>query len=193
MNQATTNGVPPAPKKGMVIWVQAGTHWSIGTAYFVSRVNGRSFYTNSQGRSQRFLLSEWSWWLSQRFAEGKVLLNGRVLNPSQLDTALIPALPEEAVTDIAGRDARFLRAAGDVVKHYQTRRQDKFEGVAEIQWKRGNRQYTVTARTDWATPPTCTCPDSQRGTPGRGRICKHIIASCISHDDLRCQLLDIML
>ena len=184
---------PDEPKQGLVFWVQDGGHWSFGDAYSVGKVNGRSFYIHSQGTTERFLLSEWHWWLDQRFDEGIVFCNGRQLvDPGSAPIQAVPTSDSFSV-NLPGRDQRFLRASQDVLTNYRMVRSAEEQGFVSIEVSQGKRTYTVTARPDWATPPTCTCPDANKGARRlTGGFCKHAIAVCIAHDDLRCQLLDLL-
>ena len=76
-------GQPPpyAPARGMKLWVQWGSHLAMGNGYSINKVNSRSFYVSTDGRQERYLLVEWEQWLDRRFAEGKVLLEGELLEP----------------------------------------------------------------------------------------------------------------
>ena len=104
----------------------------------------------------------------------------------------IPSATEFSV-DLPGRDQRFLRASQDVLANYEMARTDHDDGFVTIEVKQGRRKYTVTARPDWASPPTCTCPDANKAARRlTGGFCKHAIAVCITYDDLRCQLLDLL-
>ena len=98
---------------------------------------------------------------------------------------------------LRARDQRFLRGARDVLKNYdltRTRRRKGAPGVAEIEVSRGRRKYLVEFQLDWSKPPQCSCPDATQGGPHRaGGFCKHTIASALKWDDLRCQLLDLLL
>ena len=193
MTKTLSHALPQKPIHGLVFWVQEGSHWSFGDAFTVGRVNGRSFYVHSQGKTERFLTSEWGWWLEQRFAEGTVFCNGRQLVQPGDDPMVSQVTAEEFSVDLPGRDQRFLRAARDVLTGYDITRKDGDDGFVEIQVKKGRRAYTVTARPDWATPPMCSCPDA-KNTARRltGGFCKHAMAVCITYDDLRCQLLDLL-
>jgi hypothetical protein len=188
-----TKTLPNAPQKGLVFWVQTGGHWSMGNGYTVGPVNGRSFYIYTGGQKERFLLSEWNWWVDQRLAEGRVFYEGReYVGPGaqQVDEGDTVA---ELTVDLPTRDARFLRAAGDVLKNYKLKRNELDDGSSAIEINGGHRVYTVNARKDWAIPPTCSCPDAERRARSNGGFCKHVIAVCIAHRDLRCQLLDLLL
>ena len=49
-------------------------------------------------------------------------------------------------------------------------------------------------RTDWSAPPSCNCPDARNGGAERaGGFCKHAIAAALRWDDIRCQLLDLLI
>ena len=194
MTSIPTNNVPQEPVRGLVFWVQEGSHWSFGDSFTVGRVNSRSFYVHSQGKNERFLTSEWGWWLDQRFAEGTVFCNGRLLAKPGQDPVVAEVTAEAFSVDLPGRDQRFLRAAKDVLTGYDMTRKAVDGGFVEVEVRRGRRTYTVTARPDWATPPTCTCPDANNGARRlTGGFCKHAMAVSITYDDLRCQLLDLLI
>jgi uncharacterized Zn finger protein len=102
----------------------------------------------------------------------------------------------EIVTiDLAARDARFLRAAADVLKKYKiTRRAALEEGRAVFDVSGGQQPYVVTVHPEWAADPACTCPDAaKRAKIFSGGYCKHIMAVLLSNDDLRGQLLEVFL
>ena len=188
-----TNTLPDTPRKGAVFWVQTGGHWSMGNGYTIGTINGRSFYVYHAGQQERFLLTEWNWWLDQRIAEGRVFYQGReYVGPGAREIDDAPTVADLTV-ELPSRDARFLRAAGDVLKNYTLQRSEVEDGSSLIEIKGGRRSYAVTARADWAIPPTCTCPDAARRSHTNGGFCKHVIAACIAHGDLRCQLLDLLL
>ena len=184
---------PETPVRGLVFWVQEGDHWSFGDAYTVGQVNGRSFYVHSQGETKRYLLSEWDWWLDERFNEGTVFCNGRQLLAPGADPVKSGPSADSFSVDLPGRDQRFLRASRDVLANYTMTRSAIDEGFVAVEVSRGERSYVVTARPDWATPPSCTCPDANKSARRlTGGFCKHAIAVCITYDDLRCQLLDLL-
>ena len=186
---------PPAPLRGMRFWVQSPGSRVLGSDHRVSRVNGRSFYIATSGRTVRYLLSEWTQWLAARHAEGRVLLDGQELRA--------PTLPGNGgnekmqtirlTVDVRARDARFLRAARDVVKRYAFDRQTAADGSVKVRVTGGDRPYVVTARLDWSERPACTCPDAERRRREDGAMCKHMMAVLMTHEDLRGQLLDILL
>ena len=187
--------IPSEPAKGMVFWVQDGEHWAMGDGYTISTVNGRSFYVSSRGETKRHLLAEWDWWLDQRMDEGRVFYRGRQLKRSMETDALTRGvvIPEFKI-DLPGRDRRFLRAAREVLKNYTLSRRDDEGGVTTIVVSRGRRRYHVGLHRDWAMPPQCDCPDARNGAARlTAGFCKHTIAVLIEYDDLRCQLLDVML
>jgi uncharacterized Zn finger protein len=96
---------------------------------------------------------------------------------------------------LEARDARFLRAAQQVLKEYTIARQRRAGGgpvVFEITG--GEAPYTVTVHPEWAAPPTCSCPDAQRRAKSQNAgYCKHIIAVLLSNEELKCQLLELFL
>ncbi len=173
---------PPQPRPGLVIEVQWGKSDVLFDRYSVSRVNSRSFYVHHDGATERHLVVEWSAWLDARFAEGRILIDGRrVASPR-------PTTPVEPI-DLAARDARLVRGAREVLKTYRLERTDG-NGVTEVAVSRGRSAWTVRLRPDWSVPPVCSCPDAIHGH-NRG-VCKHVVACCLRFDDLRCQLLDVL-
>ncbi len=96
---------------------------------------------------------------------------------------------------LEARDARFLRAAQQVLKEYTIARQRRSGSDAvRFEVTGGGGPYTVTVHPEWAAPPECTCPDAQRRarTQNAG-YCKHLIAVLLSNEDLKCQLLELFL
>lgn len=184
---------PPKPVRGQKFWVQTGTHWSIGVSYSVSQVNGRSFYVSSHGRVARRLLCEWHQWLDERFAEGKPFLFFQPLirPPGLFDPGAKPMT--DVTIDLHARDQRFLRAAEDVLKNYTITRTDGPDGQATFRITGGTRAYTVIIEGDWSQLPQCDCPDAQQNRTRTGGFCKHVIATLLSNDALRYQLLDVIL
>jgi hypothetical protein len=184
---------PPAPVKGMRFFVQTGSHWSMGDNYTIGQVNGRSFYVYHHGGKERFLLVEWTHWLGKRFAEGMVRLEWQVLQRP----TLLPKPQENPMAsfqvDIRARDKRFLRAAKTVLKNYRLIRTDDGDTV-QFEIAGGTNPYTVRVSRSWSLSPICTCPDAQhRAADLTGGFCKHVIAVLIENEDLRCQLLDVLL
>ena len=103
----------------------------------------------------------------------------------------------EFTVELGARDRRFLRAASEVLKTYTLDREapdpdDPEACVVRVCGKR--RSYTLTFRTDWSSPPSCSCPDARQGGADKaGGFCKHAIAAALQWDDLRCQLLDLLI
>ncbi len=95
--------------------------------------------------------------------------------------------------DVTARDQRYLRAAEDVIRRYTLDRAEDDDGVAVFTINGGTRPYTVQVFPDWSATPTCTCPDAVHRAELTGGFCKHVIAVPLKHDDLRYQLLDVML
>ncbi len=184
---------PPRPIRGQKFWVQTGTHWSMGESYSVQRVNSRSFYVSSHGRVERRLLCEWHQWLDERFAQGTLFLFFQPVTPPPrlFDTGADPMT--DVTLDLHARDQRFLRAAEDVLEHYTITRTDGPGDRAEFHITGGTRAYTVVIAGDWSALPACDCPDAQQNREVTGGFCKHVIATLLSHDALRHQLLDVIL
>jgi hypothetical protein len=93
--------------------------------------------------------------------------------------------------DLAGREARLLRAARDVLARYKIEPIPGDAGLRSFQIKGGSEPYVVTLDPEWGDRPTCTCPD-QRRTEMRG-FCKHVIGTMLQEEKYRCQLLELFL
>jgi len=93
------------------------------------------------------------------------------------------------------RESRMLRAIRDVQKKYTiTEVAGADRSRREFRLTGGQQPYTVRVWEGWEQAPTCTCPDHyQRAAAQTGGYCKHIIAVLLSHDELRCQLLELFL
>lgn len=107
----------------------------------------------------------------------------------------ISAKRESEVT-LQARDARFLRAAQEVLKNYNILGTGKpgRDGLLEFEVTGGSAPYLVKAHPGWEQPPTCTCPDAERrAREHNAGYCKHIIAVLLGEDALRCQLLELFL
>lgn len=58
----------------------------------------------------------------------------------------------------------------------------------------GSKTWQVQVDPAWQTPPHCDCPDARRvAEPNGATFCKHAIAVLLSHDDLRHQLIDLLI
>ncbi len=124
------------------------------------------------------------------------------LSSSPVSSSSQPMNTESTMSDadftveLKARDLRFLRAAREVLQNYEIKRRSKRgkagDVVVDVSTK--GRAYEVTFRKDWSAPPACSCPDSQKGGSNRSAgFCKHTIASALKWDDLRCQLLDLLI
>jgi len=199
------------PRQGMNVFVLADADWRpgstplncwvFGTNHRVCKVNSRSFYVyvgsclGKPGRFERYLLVEWEAWLRGLLTTGRVWVDQQPLHmPAALPGHGGTAMPRNEVTiDVQARDARYLRAAGDVLKHYRIDRTGEEDGVLLFELTGGTRPYTVRVHGDWSEPPSCTCPDAVHRAEVTGGYCKHVIAVLLKHEDLRYQLLDVML
>lgn len=99
------------------------------------------------------------------------------------------------------RETRISRAFREVVPHYLITtgggpKSPSGKAVFQVQGKPGSPKagsnYTVTLARDWGAEPSCTCPDSARRT-SLGGYCKHVIAVLLTHEEFRCQLLELFL
>ena len=97
------------------------------------------------------------------------------------------------------RDARVLRAVREVMKRYEITEQPETQPAAEVDLRRfvltgGSKTWQVEVDPRWQTPPHCDCPDARRvAEPNGATFCKHAIAVLLSHDDLRHQLIDLLI
>ena len=191
---------PDKPSKGMRFWVQTGDHWAIGDNHSVSRVTSRSFYISHDGGRRRHPLDRWFHWLSERDAEGFVVLDGHPMRRPAV-AALAAGLPrmsqapQEAPMRIELRDARLLRAVRNVVRNYEfVPEAPTPEGFDTVQVRGGQRSYVVHVDPKWRHPPRCSCPDAQRIKDDTGAtFCKHTIAVLLTTPDHRHQLIDLLL
>ena len=90
---------PDEPSKGMRFWVQTGDHWAIGDNHSVSRVSSRSFYIAHAGGRRRYALERWFHWLSERDAEGFVVLDG---HPMRRPRRWVPPSPGMIPIPVSG-------------------------------------------------------------------------------------------
>ncbi len=191
---------PDEPSKGMRFWVQTGDHWAIGDNHSVSRVSSRSFYISHAGGRRRHALDGWFHWLSERDAEGFVVLEGRPMRRPAV-AALAAGLPrmspthQEAPMRIELRDARLLRAVRNVVRNYDlVPEAPTAEGLDTVHVSGGQRSYVVHVDPEWRRSPRCSCPDAERMKDDTGAtFCKHTIAVLLTTPDHRHQLIDLLL
>ena len=189
--------LPAVPRRGMKFWVQWGDHYCLGRAYSIPRVSGRSFYVSVDGRSERHLLVEWRPWLGARLAEGKVFFAGALLRPpvAPVQTSSSEEASSTKTLDREAQGQRLLRAKHQVLRTYRLERLGEAAGVLSFAVRGGQQDYVVTVRPDWSAAPACTCPDAMAGTEGTARQywCKHIVAVLLANQELRGQLMDVLL
>jgi len=138
---------------------------------------------------------EWSSWLRGLLSRGHVWIDRQPLQlpaawPGEGGDDMSKA---EVTIDVQARDQRFLRAAQEVLDHYRIERGGTVDGVAHFELHGGSQPYTVRVHADWSAPPVCSCPDATHRADVTGGFCKHVIAVLLKHEDLRYQLLDVML
>ncbi|MFZ4578135.1 MAG: SWIM zinc finger family protein [Myxococcota bacterium] len=204
-----TLDAPTAPARGQHFYVGP---FPFGASFTVTAVTGPSFRVLHQGRQVSHPLADWHVWLCARFAEGEVRIDGHPLRPpvpaplanAWVGPTSVPAatlattLPGstgnlESPMDLAAREARLRRGVKDVLGNYRIHRKAAGpDGAVAFTVEGGSKPYTVTAHVDWSQPVACTCPDGQHQGRDAG-ACKHIVAVLLSHDDLRCQYLDLLL
>lgn len=97
--------------------------------------------------------------------------------------------------DIEAADTRILRAARETLRRGRFVPQEPGEdGCVRIAVvERGGTSYVV-ADPAWIKTPTCTCYDHQMNARlGMAPWCRHIVAVLAKEEDLRCQLIDMLL
>lgn len=101
----------------------------------------------------------------------------------------------KVTVELQARDARFLRAASEVLKRYRICRCEGGVGdvTACFEVRGGTEDYLVTVHLGWALKPACTCPDVVWSGKRNGGYCKHIIAVLLKEKELQYQLLQILL
>ena len=162
--------LPAAPRPGMTIWVQTQEHWSIGVHYSVSRVNSRSFYVSTSGRVERYLLVEWDQWLAKRLTEGAVTIDN-----SPVSTEL-PSSP--------GTSLALLREARELQKSYRVETITSTDDEVVFSVRGPDQDRRVSVDPQWRRPPRCSCGASS---------CRSSFIALLSREDLRAQLLDVIL
>ena len=67
-------------------------------------------------------------------------------------------------------------------------------GTVEVTVIERSGTWTVTADREWVLEPTCTCHDFwARARWGYGPWCRHVVAVLVRQEELRCQLLDLLM
>jgi predicted nucleic acid-binding Zn finger protein len=98
-------------------------------------------------------------------------------------------------TDLEGADSRVLKSAREVLRrgHFVRHSPDSESRVRFSIVERGGTS-TVTADPAWTRPPVCDCYDHRTNARFRsGEWCRHIVAVLAKEEDLRCQLIDLLL
>ena len=94
--------------------------------------------------------------------------------------------PTQVTIQAGGRDARFFRAADDVLKNYDIVWNRRGKAFLKARVSGGTREYEVAIPRDGMERPTCTCPDSKkRAKQVSGGFCKHIIAVLMKSGESR--------
>lgn len=190
---------PERPEKGTCFWVPEPNMVFAGMAFTVTRVNGRSFYVYSQGKTSRYLRPEWTTWVKSLFRLGDgVELNGHPVKwPDDFDPAdfVAPGNKETLVL----RENRLKDARERVLPHYFIHKDFDRNGVERHRLtglESGNKgdNQSVTILKDWSSEPFCTCVDSLWNIDtDAGPFCKHLLAILMKFEHLHCQLLDVVL
>ena len=180
----------------MKFWVQWGSHLAMGNGYSINKVNSRSFYVSTDGRQERYLLVEWEQWLARRFAEGKVLLDGELLEPPPPVLSIQGPPPGEVArgVDRAVRDGLFLAAAREVTASHDIELVEENEREVHYLLRGPGPNRRVFVRCDWSEPPRCDCPEArEQAAGGRTAWCKHGVAVLLQDENHRGQLLELLL
>ena len=183
---------PPAkPRDGMNFRLQWGSSPSQGKELTISKANTRSFYVSCDGKQRRYLLEEWPQWLERLFVEGKLFLEGEMLEP-QPEPSAAAAAP--VPVDPLQRDKRFFRAAREVLRDYKIQLEAVDSRTSEYLVSGVGKRYRVFISNDWSDEPYCECPDARgRAHEPGGAFCKHAIAVLIQDEANRGQLLELLL
>lgn len=106
------------------------------------------------------------------------------------------AAGNDAKVDIRPGETKALRAAREVLRRGHIEAQKPApDGVKKFcVTDRGGKMETVTADPAWVKRPTCTCMQQYVNNQFKGTdLCPHIVAVLVREEDLRCQLLDVLL
>ena len=98
--------------------------------------------------------------------------------------------------DIRPGETKALRAAREVLRRGRIDvLGDAPDGIKRFcVTDRGGKMETVTADPAWAKKATCTCMQQYVNTQFKGTdLCPHIVAVLVREEDLRCQLLEVLL
>jgi hypothetical protein len=186
---------PKAPRPGMHLLVQfPDEHWSMWPEWRVDRVNSRSFYVRNRGVRERRLIVEWQSWLRSLAQDGTLCLDGE---PVRLGHVGLPSpandLPDERRHEHDPVDASaLLRRGRTLARRCSLHRTDSERPRQAAVRPEGPRPgWRVLLSTDWSAGPLCSCRDDVEPRPGRP--CEHAVAACLVYEDLRCQLLDLLM
>ena len=166
-------------------------HWAAWQRWRVSRVNSRSFYVTSNGQQERFLLVEWDSWLMSLARTGRLMIDG---HPVQVPDGGPFGGHSPTGGSTGGSDPVALLRLGRVLKRRTelVREPDPSDSGQVVIRPEGPRpRWQIVLRLDWTEPPACSCHTSEH--PPRHGLCEHAVAACLSWDDLRCQLVDLLL
>ena len=193
MSNESSAPVPPpeSPRRGMHLVVQrADEHWSMWPEWRVDRVNSRSFYVRSGPVRERHLLVEWLAWLRSLSRRGTLVVDGEPVRLRPVDAQAPNDDSHGSGTD--GDVSGLLRRARSLARRSPLRRTDSERlRQAEIRPDGPRPGWRVLLSTDWSAGPLCSCAGDVE--PPTGRPCEHAVAACLLYEDLRCQLLDLLL
>ena len=178
---------PTSPVKGMQFWVANRKACTYGTNHSITDVNSRSFYVASNGSKTRHLLQDWNQWIHARMSEGELRLDAQpVRRPPGLQPGWTLSVPTEDRAEAHKR----LCSAQRIATQYTFVREMAGGKTWRFRVTGGSAPYTVVVDPGWGEVPRCTCPYASHGDSW---WCKHALAVLLREDELRCQLLDILL
>ena len=103
----------------------------------------------------------------------------------------------DAKLDMRPGETQVLRAAREVLRRGRIEAVDPGQkGVKGFRVIEKGSQAVETVRADplWVKRPTCSCMAQFMNDQYRGHeLCRHIVAVLVKEEDLRCQLLDLLL
>jgi len=100
-----------------------------------------------------------------------------------------------AKPDMEVADTGLLKAARETLRRGKFMRQDSPEDhLVRFSIIERSGTSTVTVDPDWARAPSCSCYDHwQSMRYGPSPWCRHIVAVMAREEELRCQLIDLLL
>ena len=98
-------------------------------------------------------------------------------------------------TDMQAADSRALKSAREVLRRGKFVKHPVGEdGLVRVAIVERTGTATVTADPAWVKPPACTCNDYWGNVRfGTENWCRHVVAVLAKEEELRCQLIDLLL